>query len=358
MATCPMQSSWAPPAPHVTEIAGMLARGLHERFPTASIVVTHDLRIALRAAIPAGDGIVLVVGTGSGAYAEIGANTFRAGGGGYAFGDEGSGFAVGAAGLRQLRRAMEGRVHSDGLTETIAARTGAHDLDDLGRFAYGGESTVAAVASLAACVLDSADAGERSAMKIVQTAALELFDLVRALCRSAGAEERALPLAFSGGLLRRNSLLTYLIETRVANELPNLGHRQGRRRTVCRRARAGACTAARRSYVSAELPATEGVAARTAGLDLMDTAQLVETLVAEQRGAADAVAAQTRGHRRRRRRNRRANRKRRTPSLRRRGQQRPARRARCSRDAADVRNACRNGLRARRRRPRSARARR
>ena len=205
------------------EIAGALARGLRERFPTASIVVTHDLRIALRAAIPAGDGIVLVVGTGSGAYAEIGANTFRAGGGGYAFGDEGSGFAVGAAGLRQLRRAMEGRVHGDGLTETIAARTGAHDLDDLSRFAYGGESTVAAVASLAACVLDSADAGERSAMKIVQTAALELFDLVRSLCRSAGAEERALPLAFSGGLLRRNSLLTYLIETRVANELPNLG---------------------------------------------------------------------------------------------------------------------------------------
>lgn len=45
--------------------------------------------------------------------------------------------------------------------------------------------------------------------------------------------------------------------------------------------------------MSAELPATEGVAARTAGLDLMNTAQLVETLVAEQRGAADAVAAQT-----------------------------------------------------------------
>lgn len=45
--------------------------------------------------------------------------------------------------------------------------------------------------------------------------------------------------------------------------------------------------------MSAELPATEHVAAQTAGLDLMQTSQLVETLVAQQRGAAEAVAAQT-----------------------------------------------------------------
>jgi len=56
----------------------------------------------------------------------------------------------------------------------------------------------------------------------VQTAALELFELVRALCRAADVDSRPLPLVFSGGLLRRNSLLTYLIETRIANELPHL----------------------------------------------------------------------------------------------------------------------------------------
>ncbi len=45
--------------------------------------------------------------------------------------------------------------------------------------------------------------------------------------------------------------------------------------------------------MSADLPATEHVAPETAGLDLMATSQLVATLVAEQRGAAEAVAAQT-----------------------------------------------------------------
>jgi len=45
--------------------------------------------------------------------------------------------------------------------------------------------------------------------------------------------------------------------------------------------------------VSPDLPATEHVSPRTAGLDVMATSQLVATLVAEQRGAAEAVAAQT-----------------------------------------------------------------
>lgn len=205
-----------------TGVAEVMTDALRARFPSARVIVMHDLRIALRAAVPHGDGIVLVAGTGSAAYAEIGAERYHCGGGGYALGDEGSGFAIGAAGLRLLRRSMEGRAPSDALTQRLAEHTGARDPNDLSRFAYGASSTVAAVASAAACVLESADAGERSAVKIVQTAALALFDLVRSLCRSAGAESRALPLVFSGGLLRRNSLLTYLIETRVANELPKL----------------------------------------------------------------------------------------------------------------------------------------
>jgi len=204
------------------EIAEALTRALRSRFPGARVAVTHDLRLALRAAVPEGDGVALVAGTGSAAYADIGMQEYRTGGGGYAFGDEGSGFAIGAAGLRFFRRAIEGRVPHDRLTGRLAEHTGARTVDELAHFAYSAEPTVTAVASAAQCVLECADAGERSAVKIVQAAALELFELVRALCRIAAIEGRPLPLAFAGGLLRRNSLLTYLIETRVASELPDL----------------------------------------------------------------------------------------------------------------------------------------
>jgi glucosamine kinase len=202
--------------------AEAMAVALRARFPGARVAVTHDLQIALRAAIPHGDGIVLVAGTGSAAYAEIDGRAFKMGGGGYAIGDEGSGYSIGAAALRLLRRAFEERAPHDALTRALVEFTRADNVNGLNAYAYEAASTPTAVAAVAPIVLERADAGERSAMKIVQPAALELFELVRALCRAAHVESRALPLAFSGGLLQRNSVLTYLIETRLTNELPHM----------------------------------------------------------------------------------------------------------------------------------------
>ena len=204
------------------QAAEAIRSALRERFPATRIEVTHDLEIALRAAIPQGDGIVLVAGTGSAAYAEIRERKFRAGGGGYALGEEGSGYSIGAAGLRLLRRALEKRHAHDDLTKALAAHTKSENVDELAAYVYDSASPPAAVASAAASVLEQADAGNRNAARIVQTAALNLFELVRDVCRVASVDSLQLPLAFSGGLLERNSLLTYLIETRIANELPNL----------------------------------------------------------------------------------------------------------------------------------------
>lgn len=203
-------------------VADALADALRERFSDAAIVVSDDARIALRGAVPKGDGIVLIAGTGSIAYAEIGARRNRAGGGGFAFGDEGSGFAIGAAALRLLLRAFDGRAPRDPFVEALAECTQSSDAVSLSAFAYGGGSPVSAIASVAPAVLELAGGGDRAASKIVQAAALDLFELVRAVVRRAQWESGELPLVFSGGLLQNNSLLTYLVETRVANELPQL----------------------------------------------------------------------------------------------------------------------------------------
>lgn len=203
-------------------VAEALAGALRVRFPGVAIAVTDDARIALRGAISSGDGIVLIAGTGSVAYAEIAGREIRAGGGGYAYGDEGSGFAIGAAALRLLLRAFDGRAPRDAFTDALAERTGSSDAASLSAFAYAGGSPVATIAGVAPLVLELAGAGDRSAAKIVQAAALDLFELVRAIVRRAEAGTRELPLAFAGGLLKSNSLLTYLIETRIANEYPHV----------------------------------------------------------------------------------------------------------------------------------------
>jgi hypothetical protein len=49
--------------------------------------------------------------------------------------------------------------------------------------------------------------------------------MLRALVRAAlppEPSEREIPLVLAGGLLRERSLLTFLLETRIANELPAL----------------------------------------------------------------------------------------------------------------------------------------
>ncbi|HVA34387.1 MAG TPA: BadF/BadG/BcrA/BcrD ATPase family protein [Candidatus Baltobacteraceae bacterium] len=204
------------------DVAGALESALRARFPGARIAVRDDAHMALRGAVASGDGIALIAGTGSIAYAEIDGRPYRAGGHGYAVGDDGSGYAIGAAALKLLLRAYEGRAPRDELVRALEERIGATGIGDVLTFVYAGDGAVATVASVAPVVLACAAGGERSANKIVQTAALELFELVRTICRTSGTLTRELPIAFCGGLLRENSVLTYVLETRLSSELPDL----------------------------------------------------------------------------------------------------------------------------------------
>jgi N-acetylglucosamine kinase-like BadF-type ATPase len=206
-------------------IACALLAELAVRFPGTRIAVTTDAHVALRAAVPAGDAAVLIAGTGSIAYAETSGEIHRAGGFGPLIGDEGSGCAIGAAALRLLLRVFEGRTAADGLSAEVARITGATGIPEALAYAYDAPAPAAALAALAPAVLQCAASGERSAQKIVQAAALELFDLVLAVWRMVEPDVKSggIPLAFCGGLLSENSMLTYLLETRIANDLPQLG---------------------------------------------------------------------------------------------------------------------------------------
>ncbi len=184
------------------------------------IAVEDDTRVALRAAIPEGSGVVLIAGTGSVAYAEAGDLRVRVGGAGYVLGDEGSAFAIGVAALRALARAYDGRAREDE-TLALAARTfGATDRASLLAAIYDAPLDVARVASLAPAIVAFAGKGNRTSTKIVQTAAQELSDLARAAIVQAGLGDASPAIAFAGGLLRENSLLTFLLETRVTSETP------------------------------------------------------------------------------------------------------------------------------------------
>lgn len=204
------------------DVAQGIRDTLQGRFPSAKIEVRDDAYIALRAAVPAGDGVVLIAGTGSIAYAERSGESFRAGGYGYLLGDEGSGFSIGANAVKLLMRSYDGRVPRDAFIGEVEDALAAGGPFDVLAAIYGNERPVRELASLAALTIDAANRGERSANKIVQAAALELSDLVKTVIKRAQLQESSAPIVFAGGLLRRNSLLTYLLETRLSNDFPKM----------------------------------------------------------------------------------------------------------------------------------------
>ncbi len=207
-------------------IAAALEAALRARLPGACVAVTDDARIALRAGAPEGDALALIAGTGSIAYAEIAGRLYRAGGYGYLLGDEGSGAAIGIAAVRLLLRSYDGRAPRDAFLERIEAGLDGRDAHDIIARVADDTSPVRLLASLAPAVLTAAAQGERSATKIVQAAALELFDLLKSVVRQAAIGTREMPVVFGGSLLLRNSMLTYLVETRITNEFPFLNVRK------------------------------------------------------------------------------------------------------------------------------------
>jgi N-acetylglucosamine kinase-like BadF-type ATPase len=202
-----------------TAVRDALAEAVRGAFPAAALAVEDDLRVALRAAAQTGPGAVVIAGTGSVAYAENGERSARIGGAGYLAGDEGSAFAMGMAVVKRLVRVYDGRERADETTDAAAAALVAPDRQALLEALYGEPLEPARIAALAPGVVAAADRGNRIATKIVQTAAQELGDLARAAAKAVDLPEFPV-VVFAGGLLRENSLLSFLLETRVTNELP------------------------------------------------------------------------------------------------------------------------------------------
>lgn len=204
------------------DVAVDIRSALESRFPSARVAVRDDAYIALRAAIPDGDGVVVIAGTGSVAFAQSGGDGYRCGGYGYLIGDDGSGFAIGAAAIKHLMKAYDGRVPRDAFVEAIESHFAVQTLTGMLERVYRSTAPVGTIAGVAPLVLQMAQSSERIATRIVQTAAQELFDLLKGVIKRANLSGSDAPIALAGGLLSANSLLTYLLEMRILNELTSM----------------------------------------------------------------------------------------------------------------------------------------
>ncbi len=185
-------------------VAAALRERVREHFPSAIVVVEDDARIALRGAIPAGPGVTIIAGTGSVAYAENGTRSARAGGDGYALGDDGSAYALGLSALRALARALDGRANETPVARIAGRSFDVRDRDGLLDAVYDddGRVDVARVASLAAPIVAAARNGDDQARGMIDDAVRQLAQLAIVALERAGIALDGVPIAFAGGLLR------------------------------------------------------------------------------------------------------------------------------------------------------------
>jgi glucosamine kinase len=184
------------------------------------VVVQTDLAIALDDAFGEGPGVLLIAGTGSSAYGRgpTGA-TARCGGWGPVFGDEGGGGWIGRRALSVVAAASDGREPETALTGAVLTALELSETSELIRWAASANAGM--LATLAPVVMGVAESGDLRANAIVSMAVEELVLHVRALARQLFSDERAaVPVALTGGLLKKGASFRKRLEHRLKTAVP------------------------------------------------------------------------------------------------------------------------------------------
>ncbi|HET9319598.1 MAG TPA: BadF/BadG/BcrA/BcrD ATPase family protein [Bryobacteraceae bacterium] len=181
---------------------------LGEILRARKLVVTHDALIALSGATGGEPGVVTIAGTGSIAFGRNAAGeTARAGGWGFLFGDEGSGFDIARQALRAALRFEEGWGPQTSLHRALLDFAGAADANELMHRLYTREWPKPRVAALAKLVETEALASDAVARDILLNAAQQLATLAVSVRRRLFQPGEATMVCYIGGVFRTGMLL-------------------------------------------------------------------------------------------------------------------------------------------------------
>jgi glucosamine kinase len=197
-----------------------LADALEKLKLAEETTVCPDAIIALEDAFGDGPGVLVVAGTGSVAFGRGPTGTVeRVGGWGPVCGDEGSGAWIGRRALSIITASADGREPETSLGSAILAALQLREATEL--IPWAAQAQPGDLATLAPAVLEAAATGDLRANSLISLAAEELMLHIRALGRRLFGDERAtIPLALSGGLLTRGSLLRKRLEHRLKVAVP------------------------------------------------------------------------------------------------------------------------------------------
>jgi glucosamine kinase len=173
----------------------------------APIVVVGDMEIALEAVFAFGPGVVVNAGTGSFAYGRDGqGRTLRAGGWGFAIGDEGSAHWIGRSVLAALLRATDrdAKTAESRLAESLLQTWQLNSLLDLAR-----RANSIPPPNFAALFRATISSEDRIAQDTLKAAGRELAALAATVIGRLfpGDEQVPIPVGITGGVFRHSEVV-------------------------------------------------------------------------------------------------------------------------------------------------------
>ena len=186
---------------------GAAVRGFLGEILSSPIDVVGDMEIALEAAFDQGPGVLVIAGTGSIAYGrDLHGKTLRAGGWGFAIGDEGSAHWIGRSAVNAVLRESDRQGGGAGPTALAAALFkvwGVTSLSDLARAAN--SIPPPDFSALAPPVLAS---DHELAKQVLTEAGKELALVAEVVIRRLFTHETdGVPVAMTGGVFRHSTLV-------------------------------------------------------------------------------------------------------------------------------------------------------
>jgi glucosamine kinase len=185
-------------------------------------IMENDVVGAWAGATEANPGIVVIAGTGATALGMNARGEFwRTDGWDYILGDEGSGFSIGQAGIRQAMKALDGRAEPTLLVRELADTYGVRDAEGMRRLVDSTHFGKLEIARFAERVAAAAAAGDEAAQATLAQAGRELAENAIAIVRELGMEGEKFPVSTVGGVFKSVAWVTPPFRQAIAQVAPN-----------------------------------------------------------------------------------------------------------------------------------------
>lgn len=184
-------------------------------------VLVNDSLIGLESGTDKPNAVVLISGTGSNC---VGRNqegqTAKTSGMDYMLTDQGSGYEIGLAVLKETVKSFDGRGPKTGLEKLVCDYFHIQSVNELKAPTYNPALTKPEVADLARLCIQAFDSGDQVAKKILDTAVDELSLMVKTVMQKLAIVERDVDIVLAGSITKVQYIQTG-IQTHAVEICPN-----------------------------------------------------------------------------------------------------------------------------------------